>query len=241
METSTCLRIAIVDDNPADAQLLQQHAVAYARQSGQPLQTMLYPDGLDFLDHFSGNFDVVFMDVEMPHLNGIDVARRMREVDAHVALVFITNMAQYAIRGYEVNAIDYVIKPVNYYAFENKLRKAAANASYWAKKTIAVSNEHGFICLSLGELYYLDKDKNYILFHAAQKTYRERGSLKTWSEQLEPYGFCLCNSGCLVNLRFVTQLTRDDLTIAGEHLPISRAHRKTFSERFLAFLGQGGQ
>ena len=79
---------------------------------------------MDFLEAYRPDFDLVFLDIELPLLNGIETARRLRELDSVVALVFITNMEQYAVNGYEVDALDFVVKPINYYRFSSMMRKA---------------------------------------------------------------------------------------------------------------------
>ena len=106
------MKIAIVDDSRKDAERLKGYVEQFCAEQEEPVQIFVYRDGLDFLDEMKKNFDIVFMDVEMPHLDGIKTAKRMRETDESTVLVFITNMAQYAIHGYEVNAIEYMVKPV---------------------------------------------------------------------------------------------------------------------------------
>ena len=89
----------------------------------------LIADGAEIAEHYTPGFDIIFMDVEMPRLDGFGAAEAIRAVDADVVLVFVTNMAQYAIRGYEVDALDYVLKPVNYYQFCTKLSRASLQSA----------------------------------------------------------------------------------------------------------------
>ena len=112
------MKIAVVDDNPKDGGRIKQYIERYALEQDQRFQVFLYASGLDFLDDMERNFDVVFMDIEMPHLDGIETARKMRERDDTTILIFITNLAQYAIHGYEVNAIEFMVKSVGYYIYD---------------------------------------------------------------------------------------------------------------------------
>ena len=111
------IKIAFVEDDPACKELLVEYARRYAKETGAEVQIDCFGDGLEFLEKYTSDYTVVFMDVEMPFANGFEIARKMREKDAFVPLIFMTHMAQYAIKGYEVNAIDYVVKPVAYGTF----------------------------------------------------------------------------------------------------------------------------
>lgn len=117
------MRIAIVEDNADVRAQLCGFVEQYAAESGKPLEVQTFPDGAAIAP-YQGGFDIIFMDIEMPQQGGMATAERIRAVDQDVVLVFVTNMAQYAIRGYEVDALDFVLKPLNYYQFKVKLERA---------------------------------------------------------------------------------------------------------------------
>lgn len=117
-------RIAIVEDQEETRECLNRFTRQYAGEQGLQVEISLIADGSEIAEHYTPGFDIIFMDVEMPRLDGFGAAEAIRAVDAEVVLVFVTNMAQYAIRGYEVDALDYVLKPVNYYQFCTKLSRA---------------------------------------------------------------------------------------------------------------------
>lgn len=117
-------KIAIVEDQEETRESLNRFVRQYAQEQGLQVEISLIPDGAEIAEHYTPGFDIIFMDVEMPRLDGFGAAEAIRAVDADVVLVFVTNMAQYAIRGYEVDALDYVLKPVNYYQFCTKLSRA---------------------------------------------------------------------------------------------------------------------
>mgnify|MGYP001632116583 CR=1 FL=1 len=117
-------RIAIVEDEAAVREQLAGYVQRYTRQYGTPFEVTEFADGMEILEDYRPQFDIIFLDVEMKHLDGMETARRIRERDGGVLIVFITNMAQYAIRGYAVGALDYVLKPVPYFAFSQQLQKA---------------------------------------------------------------------------------------------------------------------
>ena len=117
-------KIAIVEDQEETRESLNRFVRQYAQEQGLQVEIRLITDGAEIAEHYTPGFDIIFMDVEMPRLDGVGAAEAIRAVDADVVLVFVTNMAQYAIRGYEVDALDYVLKPVNYYQFCTKLSRA---------------------------------------------------------------------------------------------------------------------
>lgn len=110
-------RIAIVEDEAAVREQLAGYVQRYTRQYGTQFEVTMFTDGVEILEDYRPVYDIIFLDVEMQHLDGMETARRIRELDSDVLLIFITNMAQYAIKGYAVGALDYVLKPVPYFAF----------------------------------------------------------------------------------------------------------------------------
>lgn len=175
----------------------------------------------------------------MPHMDGLAAAHRMRKVDPLVALIFVTNMAQYAIHGYEVDALDYMVKPIRYFNFKDKLSKALAMVQRRNVKDMLLRIENGVIRLKLSEIIYLEKDKNYIVFHTQRGTFRERGSMTDMVEQLAQSGFAKCTAGCLVNLDFVTKVTKDEVWLGDIGLPLARSQKKDFAAGFMTHLGGG--
>ena len=121
------IRVAVVEDDAEVQGVLQEYIRRYTRQYGTEFEVSVFADGMDILDNYRAVYDIIFLDVEMKHLDGMTTAERIRQMDADVILIFITNMAQYAIRGYSVGALDYVLKPVPYFAFSEQLKKAEKN------------------------------------------------------------------------------------------------------------------
>ena len=131
-------RIAVVDDQPDMRQQLCSMIDQYSRENNCMLEVTAFSDGSQVITNYCKGFDIIFLDIEMPELGGMDAAERIRTVDPDVVLVFVTNMAQYAIRGYEVDALDFVLKPVNYYQFSTKLARALQRVQRYVR---AVQND----------------------------------------------------------------------------------------------------
>ena len=231
------MKIAVVDDSPRDLQLIKGYVERYFKENGGDYQVWTFENGLDFLDEEKLSFDIVFMDVEMPHLNGIETARNFRKRDKMAVLVFITNMAQYAIHGYEVDAIEYMVKPVEYYNFSDKMEKALRFVKRDQEMTLLLHGQEVTARIPVSGIYYMEKERNYILFHTKEGDFRERGSMGEMEEKLAGSGFSRCITGCLVNLRYISKMSKDAVWVGDRCLPISRSQRKQFAKDFADFLG----
>ena len=129
------LKIAVVEDQQEVRDELCRFIRQYAAENSLQVEVVPIEDGAVIAEHYEPGYDIIFMDVEMLGLDGFGAAEKIRAVDADAVLVFVTNMAQYAIKGYEVDALDYVLKPVNYYQFCTKLSRAVQRVLLWYHTT----------------------------------------------------------------------------------------------------------
>ena len=183
---------------------MQEYVRRYTRQYGTEFEVTLFADGVDILDDYRAVYDIIFLDVEMKHLDGMTTAERIRQMDAEVILIFITNMAQYAIRGYSVGALDYVLKPVPYFAFSQQLLKAVSRLEKRAKRYLTVPVEGGLRRLDTASIYYLESEGHRVHFYTEEGDFSARcaqDQRKSWLPALAQ-----CNSGYLVNLAQVQEL-----------------------------------
>ena len=197
--------IHLVRHNPGITQAAVREQLAgyvqrYTRQYGTPFEVTEFADGMEILEDYRPQFDIIFLDVEMKHLDGMTTAERIRQMDADVILIFITNMAQYAIRGYSVGALDYVLKPVPYFAFSQQLLKAVARLEKRAKHYLTVPVEGGLRRLDTASIYYLESEGHRVHFYTDEGDFSAPGALKAFEEKLADCPFARCNSGYLVNL-----------------------------------------
>ncbi len=233
------MNIAIVEDELQYATQLEKQIKKYAAENSIEILVTHFSDGMSFIESYKPIYDAILMDIEMPYLDGIAAAEELRRIDEEVPLMFITNAPQYAISGYKVRAIDYVLKPVEYYALAMKLDRI---------RQINEMNEDGFIIIkkndeiskvSIKSIKYVEVQKHDIIYHLIDKNIINKGSLKNIEGDFPPDKFAKCNSCYLVNLKYVEGIRDDYVVIGDELLKISRPKKKDFMKKMVEYYKRG--
>lgn len=231
------IRVGLIDDDLEHQKMICEFINTYKNETNTNFEIVQYTDGQNFIEEYRGNLDIVFLDIEMPHMDGMTAARKLRKLDSGIAIVFVTNMAQYAIHGYEVDAIDFIVKPISYYVFKDKLEKAMRSLELNKDKTIIVHDNDSVMKIKVSQILYIEKNKNYLVFHTKQGEFQARGTMIDIENKLQGEGFSKCINGCLVNLKYVSKMCKDSVWIEDVCLPISRQRKKEFKDDFMKYLG----
>lgn len=230
------IRTAIIEDNPVDARELSQLLQRYTSENGDVFQVTLYESADSFLAQYQP-YDLIFMDIELPGQNGMDAARRLRQKDTLATLIFITNMAQYALHGYEVDALDFILKPVQYATLSMKLKKALRNIRTHSDIQLSLMTTSGFVRISASEMLYVEVRKHYLTYYTETDAYTARGAMKSAEQELNPLHFVRCNNCYLVNLRHVRAVQGNDIVVGTVSLQMSRSRRADFLRQLADYLG----
>ena len=230
-------RIAIVEDEAAVREQLAGYVQRYTRQYGTQFEVTMFTDGVEILEDYRPVYAIIFLDVEMQHLDGMETARRIRELDSDVLLIFITNMAQYAIRGYAVDALDYVLKPISYFAFSQRLERAIGRMKRRARRYMTIAIRGGAQKLDISRILYVESQGHNLIFCTADGEHTTTGTMREVEEKLENYGFYRCNKGCLVNLEHVDSVRDGCAMVNGQALPISRGRKNDFLAALTDYVG----
>lgn len=230
------IHIAIAEDDAACVQQLQQYLAVFSKEYSQELEVSVYGDGQALLDHYHSQFDLLLLDIEMPIMDGMSTAQQIRASDSRVIIVFITNMAQYAIRGYQVDALDYILKPISYFAFSQRLNRAIGRIPSKESYSIIISVRGGSKRLDAKDIYYVESQGHSLIFHTTQGDFITTGTMKDVESKLTKWGFFRCNKGYLVALGHVDGIIDGCAVINGTRLLISRARKNEFMDALTNYI-----
>lgn len=231
------MRIAIVEDEREARDELSSLIDKYFANKDSAYIVKTFSSGIDFLEGYKAEYDLVFMDIEMPGIDGMTSSYRIREKDSKVLIIFVTNMAQYAINGYKVDALDFFVKPVKENALFSLLDKAIRILKSREKSYITVSSQNGVIRINTSEIRYIEVIKHKIIFHLEREDISSWQSLKSIEEILPPSLFSKCNVCYLISLAHVKRVEGDMVVIGEDYLKISRPRKKQFLEDLAYYCG----
>ena len=230
------MKVAIVDDELEMRQIMTDYVKRFGEEAGIDLETVTFESGELFLKDYKMIYDIIIFDIDMPGINGIDTARKLREIDSNVTIIFVTNIAQYAINGYEVDAVDYILKPVSYYDFSMKFHRTGAKAAQKKEHIIKVETAEGTRRLRLPALIYVEVLSHYLYFHTTKRDYRSRGNISDVEKELEKYNFVRIHRSYIVNLRYVNKVLSKEVTVGDKVLPVSRNYKEKLKEEYLKYI-----
>lgn len=231
------VKIAIVDDEKKERDTMLDYSRKLQKEISEELNICMFASGEELLSNYDCSFDLICLDIDMEGIDGIHTAKEIRRQDERVIIIFITNMAQMAIRGYEVQALDFVLKPVNYYSFAMKMRNALNRVVSKKSRNIVIPTSGGMQRISTDDLYYAEINGHYLYYHTANGVFRQKTSMKELEDKLEGLSFKKCNNCYLVHLKYVDSVDKDEVTIGGERLRISRPRKKEFLQALANYMG----
>lgn len=232
------MRVLIAEDDKFFYTQLETFLQRFAQEKGISIHSAVFSNGAELVEKYHPEWDLLLLDVDIPGMDGFSVARSIREVDPDVAIMFITNLAQYAIRGYEVHALDYVLKPVSYPAFKMKLTRELGNILNKTDQYLMISQGGSQVRIPISKLRYVEVYNHSLRYHTVDGVIETTGSksMKELERELQEKGFCRCHNSYLINLRFVDAVGDGKVRIKSECIPVSRNRRNSLMEALMNWI-----
>ncbi len=231
------IKVAIIEDNDQDAESLINEITRYSKENKIDINYQRFSNPILFLDKYEPNFDVVFFDIMMPLMNGIEASKKLRKLDEEIIIIFLTSLAQFAIEGYSVQALDYIIKPLNYYDFALKFSRILPRIKKKEVESLVIKTKQGNQVININDIIYIESIGHNLNYHLFNKdTLEERNTLKNIETKLSKYSFSRCNNCYLVNLKYITLISGYKCYLNDIELAISQPRKKQFLEEFNNYL-----
>ena len=231
IEKRNTMKIAICDDNRDDLEILHQ----YCKKYNPDYEIFLFDSGTALLEAFKNEiFDLVFLDIEMGGLNGIEVGQALISEKHRPIIIFTTFSIEYAIRGYGI-AIKYLTKPISYNDFISAMESAL---EYIAPKKLSIYDKGTQMLLLVNDILYLEIFQHQIVIHLDNRdNIKIRGTLSEFAEQLPENKFAQPHKSYLVNMDYIDRLNKQEIILTnGDLIPIGRSKGSLFFERLHNFL-----
>lgn len=235
------LRVAIVEDDDQDRALLEKNLRRYEAERGARFDLTGFRDGEDLITDYPANYDLILMDIQMTFMDGMKAARRVREMDPDVVIMFITNAPQYAIEGYQVRAVDYILKPISWFSFSESLARALRYVRPQEKQFITIALKGYRMKLDLDRLCYVEVQDHQLIYSTLDGKYVTKGTMRDVEAQLAKGHFYRCNRCYVVNLRYVETCLGSDVRVNGDVIQVSRSRHKGFLDALNAYMNGDGQ
>lgn len=232
------IRIAIVEDDNNYKEQLIEFLHKFKQEQGETISIETYTDGDEIVENYHAQYDIILMDVQMQFMDGMSAAEEIRKMDSEVVIIFITNLAQYAIKGYAVDALDYILKPISYFQFSQRLTRAIERMKRREAQFITVRIKGGVRRFQVSDIYYIESFGHQLIFYTKEGEFSSSGTMKDLEKELADFHFFRGNKGYLINLAHVEGMNENCAVVRGKELLISRPRRKVFMETLANYWGE---
>lgn len=221
------VQTALVEDDAKQASLLEEYLLSL-KDDTYSFELSVFSSAEDFLSVFSPkSFQLLLLDIQLPRMDGLSAAKRVRAIDEDAVIVFITSAPQFAINGYEVGAKDYILKPLIYDHFARKMARILPHIKEKTDTLIAVGTGSSNLILA-DHLMFVEVFGHKLVYHCKDGDMEAYGKISDVEAQLKSCHFLRCNRNAVVNPRYIERM-QDSLIKIGDHeLAISAPRRKDF-------------
>lgn len=233
------MKIGLVEDNPQEQEKLESYIKEYCSKENIPYSLTVYSSAEEYFPHINEKLDLMFLDIELPGQNGMDIPRKIRTINKDMIIVFVTNMAQYAVTGYEVEALDFIVKPLKQGLFNIKFNRIIDKIAKEEDEKIVISINRQPTVFFYNKIVYIETSNHNINIYTEDgNVYKARAALSSLEEDFLKRDFYRVSSYALVNLRYVEGMDHDDIICKGMPVRVSRPKKKGFMDALGNYLGR---
>ncbi len=231
------LKIGVIEDEEVYLNRLVAYLEQFQKEENIKFQVESFSSASAFL-RSQQDFRLLFIDIVLKDsIDGRTLARQIREKDQKVIIIFTTTRVKYAVNGYEVDALGYLVKPISYFTFRHILRKAIGKRKEDKSVYISCQSKDSYCKIDSAEIYYIEIKGHTLTLHTTHGNYSRKGTISNRYNLLSPVHFELCNQCFLVNRKYVYGVTGSLVKVGNERLSISRPKRKQFLEALTKYCG----
>lgn len=234
-------RALIVEDDAQAADVLRSHLLRFGRERGVGFSVETLASAVKFLDG-RRTADIVFLDIGLPGISGMEAAEVWRQRDPETPLVFVTDLAQYAVRGYQVDALDFMVKPVSYEDFALRMGRALRAMERNAGSAITLPTADGLRVVNEADVVYVEILRHDLYWHVRgeKDPLRMRGTITAAAERLGSERFCRVSASHLVNMGQVSLVRSGSVVMSdGTEIAFTRSRKREALAALTRFVGGG--
>lgn len=233
-ELEDVFKIAVCEDQVEEQDKIKRMIEHYCTYKVL-IDVKVYSSGEALLQELDRNFDVIFLDIQMPGISGLETAATIRKTGSDVMLIFLTGYDDFALQGYEVQAFRFLLKPIQKEVFEEHMEKILENLFKSRKKAI-IKTKTATHFMELNKIHYLEKEEHKVKIVTDEGDLYSMASMRHWSEYLKDKDFSLCHGSILINLNHVASYDRRDVFLdSGVILKMSQQRYLNFHQQMMCF------
>lgn len=232
------VRIALVEDDTDYRRELAEFLKRYSRENGEHFAVSAFSDGAEIAEDYKADYDIILMDIAMRYMDGMSTAEAIRQIDDEVVIIFITNTPQFVMKGYEVGALDYVLKPISYFAFSQRMQRALSRMRKRTQRYIPIPFKGGMRKLAVSQITYVEVRDHDLTYHTVSEILPAKGTLSEAEALLGPSAFFRCNKCYLVSLEHIDGVDNDGVLVGGERIQVSRARKKALMDALNDYINE---
>lgn len=234
------MKIAIVGDKQTCVEVIKKNLENYDKYKRYNFKVDIYDNGETFLSHYNafGRFDIIFMDIEIEDVNGIDIVSKIREIDKDVVVIFISNQDCYVAKAFRVGAFQYFKKPINEKEFEIDFTRAIEWHNLKHPK-YEFQTDNSIVILEYKDIIAIEVYQKKIKIYSENGIFTEnpRGSIAVKEEQFKNYNFIRCHRSYLINVSKILMIDKNKIYLKnGKEIPVSRYYYKYVLEASTIYL-----